>query len=120
MMLGDETDATILWRISVRDSPRPHRGHWLEQAKDGQVQDSRELTHKRLVLGRGDEADWKLVSAQASRQHAEIVLEGDEYRVTDMESRNGLFLNEVRIHSALLRDGDVIQIGDVMLRYRES
>lgn len=119
-MLGEESDATIQWRISLRDLPKPLRGTWLERTQDGQVVDSRELSHKRMVLGRGEEADWRLVSAQASRQHAEIILEGEEYRVTDMKSRNGLFLNESRIHSALLRDGDVIQIGDVTLRYRES
>ena len=45
---------------------------------------------------------------------------GDEYACTDMESHNGVFLNGVKIHSATLREGDTIQIGDVILIYHEG
>jgi pSer/pThr/pTyr-binding forkhead associated (FHA) protein len=38
----------------------------------------------------------------------------------DLESSNGVFLNGVRVHSAALHEGDVIQIGDAVLVFREG
>jgi pSer/pThr/pTyr-binding forkhead associated (FHA) protein len=38
----------------------------------------------------------------------------------DLESANGVYLNGVRVHSAGLFEGDTIQIGDVLLMFREG
>ena len=71
------------------------------------------------VVGRSQNADIVLPSDGISREHIRITrIEGGGYGITDLESRNGLFLNSVRVHSAILRDGDTIQVGDVVLVYR--
>ena len=33
---------------------------------------------------------------------------------------NGIVLNGLKVHSAVLRDGDQVQLGDVVLSYREG
>ncbi len=47
-----------------------------------------------------------------SRKHMEIRREGAQYRVVDLDSRNGVWLNGTLVNkSSLLKDGDSIQIG---------
>jgi len=48
----------------------------------------------------------------ASRSHAEIVVEPGEARLEDLGSRNGILVNEERVHkSKVLAHGDRIRIG---------
>jgi len=61
-----------------------------------------------------------LTSKSASRQHALVKLRGTECVVADNDSHNGIFLNSVKIHSAVLRDGDVLQVADAVFMYRED
>jgi pSer/pThr/pTyr-binding forkhead associated (FHA) protein len=77
----------------------------------------RAATH---VIGRGRDADLKVDSEELSRSHAKLDRKHGEYSIHDLGSRNGIFLNGLRIHSAVLRDGDILQLGDVQLRYREG
>lgn len=70
------------------------------------------LDREELGLGRAEDADIKIDSQRASRKHAVFRTENGQCTVFDNESRNGLFLNGVRIHSALLHDKDVVQVGD--------
>ena len=73
-----------------------------------------------IVVGRLPESGVRLDSNEVSRKHMLLKKIGDEYACTDMESHNGVFLNGVKIHSATLREGDTIQIGDVILIYHEG
>ena len=73
-----------------------------------------------LVLGRGDKATLLLDSEEVSRAHAKLTRNDGEYTVEDLGSRNGILLNGLRVHSAVLRDGDELQLGDVVLTYREG
>ena len=52
-----------------------------------------------------------------SRRHALIVRRGDETVVLDDRSRNGVFVNGERTAEAVLRDGDLIQLGRVRMRF---
>ncbi len=55
-----------------------------------------------------------------SRRHAEIVRSGDDYRVRDVGSLNGTYLNRERIEDAPLRNGDELQIGKFKLVFFEG
>jgi pSer/pThr/pTyr-binding forkhead associated (FHA) protein len=52
--------------------------------------------------------------------HARLQRLDDEYSVEDLDSRNGVFLNGLRVHSAVLRDGDQLQLGDAVFTYTEG
>ncbi len=73
-----------------------------------------------LTIGRSMEADLRIMSSELSRLHLRIEQVREGYRALDLDSRNGVFLNEVRIHSATLRDGDTVQLGNVVLMYHEG
>jgi pSer/pThr/pTyr-binding forkhead associated (FHA) protein len=40
--------------------------------------------------------------------------------MVDNDSHNGVLLNGVSVHSAVLRDGDVIHVADSVFVYREE
>jgi len=42
----------------------------------------------------------------------------DNLEFRDLESRNGSWLNNLRVHSATLREGDIVQIGDAIFVFR--
>jgi hypothetical protein len=72
-------------------------------------------------LGRGSGSDVILQDSQASRQHAEISRQGDQYVIRDLGSTNGTFVNDERVvGSRPLRPGDRIRIGDTVLAYESG
>ena len=70
--------------------------------------------------GRHPESDIFLDDITVSRRHAEIVRAGDAYRVRDVGSLNGTYLNRERIEDAPLRNGDELQIGKFKLVFFEG
>jgi pSer/pThr/pTyr-binding forkhead associated (FHA) protein len=72
-----------------------------------------------MRVGRGLTADLHLDESSVSRRHAILVPRPTGARILDDRSANGTFVNGRRIQQADLRDGDVIVIGRVLLRYLE-
>ena len=70
-------------------------------------------------LGRSLSADVELDDATVSRRHALIVRQDGETILLDDGSRNGTWHNGVRVHRAVLKDGDTIALGGAHLRYVE-
>ncbi len=52
-----------------------------------------------------------------SRKHAAIVRQGSSYRVDDLGSTNGTYVNGVRVQSAMLNPGDVVHFGSSSFRF---
>lgn len=75
------------------------------------------LTKDGLTVGRQLGNDIVLNHAIVSRQHARIELHGRQAWVRDLESRNGVFVNRLRIKQEQLSDGDIITIGPFDLHY---
>jgi len=65
-----------------------------------------------LTIGRATDNDVVLDSPQVSRYHAQIERIGQRYRVRDLRSSNGTFVNDQRIEGdTWLKANDVIRIG---------
>jgi hypothetical protein len=78
---------------------------------------------RRLTLGRDSAADLVIAwDARVSRLHALLDRAGDRWLLSDDGlSRNGTFCNDERVSTPRpLRDGDVIQLGDTMLVFRDA
>ena len=76
------------------------------------------LNRDSLVIGRADDADVRLAKAGVSRRHAQVERLGEQqFRLTDLGSTNGTFVNAVRIAEALLKDQDTIAIGETRLKF---
>jgi len=67
--------------------------------------------------GRHPKSDIFLDDITVSRRHAEIIREGDTYRVRDAGSLNGTYVNRERIEEAPLTHGDVLQVGKYKLHF---
>ncbi len=66
-------------------------------------------------LGRGQNCEIKINSNSVSKEHASIMLAGDKLILTDMNSRNGTFVNGVRIQNQRIGTGDKIGLHDMLL-----
>ncbi len=74
---------------------------------------------KSVILGRDSNAGIQIHDKAASREHAEIFKLGEMYFIRDLQSRNGTLVNGKLIDEELLREGDVIQIGETEIGYEE-
>ncbi len=73
-----------------------------------------------LVIGRGDEATWVILDEDLSRTHAELRRGWDGVTVRDLDSKNGTRIDGVAITEPRpLHDGMAIQLGNVILRFRD-
>ncbi len=72
------------------------------------------------IVGRHPQSHLYVDSASLSRQHVRLVQRDGEVTFTDLDSANGVLLNGVRAHSAVLREADVLQLGDVVFVFREG
>jgi diguanylate cyclase (GGDEF)-like protein len=65
----------------------------------------------KVVLGRGDKTDIRIVDDGVSREHAAVQREGGKIVLVDLGSTNGTFCNGMRVPRQELTDGDKISIG---------
>jgi signal transduction histidine kinase len=76
-----------------------------------------DLTAKQVGVGRDASNRIRLHDTEVSRRHAEFVLTPEGYRLLDIGSANGTFVNNQAIRDVLLQPGDQIQIGQTLLVY---
>jgi general secretion pathway protein E len=74
-----------------------------------------ELSEQPITIGRHSANVLVLADNASSRAHAVIEAVGDQFRIRDLNSSNGTFLNGQRVVGAALKAGDVIQIGATKL-----
>jgi pSer/pThr/pTyr-binding forkhead associated (FHA) protein len=75
------------------------------------------LTGDALSVGRHEEQDVHLDDSGVSRSHAMLVRRGEAWSVRDNGSANGIFVNDRRVRDAVLSSGDLLRIGNCVLRF---
>ena len=75
------------------------------------------LSKAKYLVGRSAENDIQLPEGSVSSRHAQLEKFGGGWRLTDLQSTNGTFVNGRRIHSVELKPGDRIRFGDVRVDY---
>jgi pSer/pThr/pTyr-binding forkhead associated (FHA) protein len=70
--------------------------------------------------GRDPGSDIFLDDVTVSRQHAQFRLENGEFRVVDVGSLNGTYVNREPVDSSVLANGDEVQIGKFRLVFVTS
>ena len=73
------------------------------------------LDQPRTSAGRHPDSDIFLDDVTVSRRHAEFRLETSEFQVVDVGSLNGTYVNREPVDSAVLANGDEVQIGKFRL-----
>ncbi len=71
------------------------------------------LEQRAHVIGKPPQADITLLNPFISRQHAKIVWDQGRFQISDLESKNGTFVNGDRLgtDSRWLNNGDRIELG---------
>jgi len=101
--LPSEVDSRAGLCLVVLGGARPH-DTWLGSSGE-------------FVVGRLVTAGVRIEATTISREHARLTIEGHTLRVEDLGSRNGSFVNDVRVvpgTPAVARPGDRLRFGDVL------
>ncbi len=75
------------------------------------------LDRTKVCVGRDPASDIFLNDVTVSRNHAVIDVSGDEITIRDSGSLNGTYVNDRLVESAVLEDGDVVQIGTFCMAF---
>ena len=80
-----------------------------------------ELPFTELILGRDNAANIKFDPEKddlVSRNHAKIIHDGNQFKLADLNSRNGTFVNGKRIQAPIILNiGDVIKLGETGVEF---
>ncbi len=69
-------------------------------------------------IGRSERNDLTFKHPSISRQHAQIDRRRDGlFEISDLDSLNGVFVNDKKVKTAGLAEGDIIDIGDLTFRF---
>ncbi len=75
---------------------------------------------ERLTIGRSPLNVVHLPDPSVSRRHAALYSLGGKTIVEDLGSHNGTYVNGERVFKAVLKNGDTLRVGKVILHYREQ
>jgi pSer/pThr/pTyr-binding forkhead associated (FHA) protein len=76
------------------------------------------ITSRGLSIGRSEDRDVVIPDPAASRHHAQISQQGNDYVMRDMGSSNGIYVNGVRVRECTLSEGDMLRIGNTEMRFQ--
>lgn len=76
------------------------------------------LTENEHRIGRQRDNEIQLGDLGVSGHHARIYRGPDAYVVEDLKSRNGTWLNGMRVYHASLKEGDTLRLGETELKYQ--
>lgn len=82
----------------------------------GMSSKSFDLSRDSYTVGRSVQSDIVLPVDSVSARHAELKQSGGVWRLTDLRSTNGTFVNDSRVEDTELKAGDEVRFGEVVLR----
>jgi two-component system, NtrC family, response regulator HydG len=74
----------------------------------------------RILVGTGAACDVRLTDTTVSRRHLAFEPSGQRYRVTDLGSTNGTFVDGVAVSDGFVRGGEVVRCGGIAMRLDED
>lgn len=112
-------EITATERTVAADGPvMPRASHAsLVVIHGGEVGQRIKLDKPEIVIGRTPDCDLPINQGSISRRHCQIVRDGGEYKLRDMDSTNHTYLNEQPVIEAWLSDGDHITVGQTVLKF---
>jgi predicted component of type VI protein secretion system len=79
-----------------------------------------DLNQPTITIGRGEDNTYQLPHPSVSSHHAELRQEGGDYKLVDLGSTNGSRVNDERVNECVLRNGDVVMLGNMILAYESE
>ena len=109
--MDEQTQVRGDFGYSTRRAVRDPQLRWV----DGQGSHSFLLTRS-VLLGSAEQCDVRVYDSEVSRIHASLDLVDGEVWVRDLNARNGVWVNGVRVREAVVPDGGVLHVGATDLR----
>jgi diguanylate cyclase (GGDEF)-like protein len=110
----------VSWDETTRAKPTPVDLAKLEARRDqaylivlagSSLGEMFKVDRERTIIGRGPKADVRMIDEGVSREHCEVLLEGDKLILHDLGSTNGTYCRGRRVERHELADGDKILVG---------
>jgi nitrogen-specific signal transduction histidine kinase len=79
-----------------------------------------ELKPRPMALGRDKSSPILLHDHEISRRHAEVRPVDDSFRIVDLGSANGTFVNGQPVDQVALKSGDRLQLGQTVMLFHEG
>ena len=77
-----------------------------------------ETDKNEITIGRGANNDIQIDNLAVSNNHAKLLKQQGNYRVEDLKSTNGTYLNDISIQKANLSPNDIVTIGKHSLQIK--
>lgn len=90
------------------------------QILNGPFQGQKVRFRSEVTIGRKGGNAVRLLDQKVSRTHAKIQATEEGFRILDLKSSNGTFINGERIENFLLKSGDKIRVGFTELHFSEK
>jgi len=74
-------------------------------------------TLREWEVGRAEPAAIIINHTSVSTSHAQIINDGDRWKLVDLVSANGTFVNDVKGLTTYLKHGDIIQFGQIQCQF---
>lgn len=84
---------------------------------DGRMRDV-PIRRERTVVGRKPECNIRIPVSSVSREHCEIVMQGESLTIRDLGSSNGTYVNRARVQESTLGAGDLVAVGPAVFVVR--
>jgi general secretion pathway protein A len=83
----------------------------------GQLVAEQDLYRGRTMIGRAADADLRIDDRTISRHHCQVICTDEHSVIQDLNSTNGVYVNERRVRRHLLDDGEVFLLGAYQVAY---
>jgi transcriptional regulator with GAF, ATPase, and Fis domain len=113
------TGLTTLFDGEWPTSRRLHKGKLVVVAGADQGK-TLEIAKPRVTGGRSIISDLVVQDKAVSGTHFEVSAREDGYRLRDLNSRNGIFVGDLRIREVFLRPGTVFRIGHTSIQFQPT
>jgi len=106
-------------RTQISVAPAPVEGKrdraYLVVLAGSSVGEMYKVEGEKTIIGRGGRAQIRLLDEGISREHAQILIEGNNVVLADMGSTNGTYCNGLKVERKVLVDGDKILVGSTTI-----
>jgi predicted component of type VI protein secretion system len=75
-----------------------------------------EVRRLQAVIGRHSGSDVRVPSPEVSRRHCRLYFHDGFWRVQDLHSLNGVYVNDQKVYEITLYEGDLMRVGDFVFR----
>lgn len=104
----------------ARDSKKLSTKAQLRVVRGPQIAAMFALEDKPLTIGRSPQCEIFLNDMTVSREHARIEPVEAGHKITDLNSYNGVWIDNESVESSILKEGDILQIGVFCLVYQKD